>query len=185
MNGVKKKGGEKEEVNKDKTFLLEEFKQVFEQYRHFDNISQGKEAIFAVAAFGVFAFVLGKDVSIWTMLGAAVVSLLLFLYHVFAFEKIRFYKKITIERLKDIEKLINENKSYESIRYHTEFKEYEKRASREHCKWFRITVLLWTMAGLLFALWVAVITVKICETNHASQKHWPRHEQTRYHRPHR
>lgn len=153
---------------KDDKFLLEEYKQVYEQYRHCDNMTQGKEAIFAVAAFGVFAFVLGKDVSIWTILGAAVVSISLFLYNVLAFKKIHIYKETAIERLKEIEILLNKEMTNDSICFQTEFEEYEKRAieklrkSKKYTKWFRITTLLWTMAGILITLWVILIVVKIC-----------------------
>lgn len=157
-------------MTKDKSdFLLEEYQQVYEQYRHCDKMSQGKGAVFAVAAFGVFAYVLGKDVTIWTILGAAVVSISLFLYHVLAFKKIHIYKETAIERLREIEGSVNENKSLDCIRFQTEFKKYEERAigelskSKKHNKWFRITTLLWTMAGILITLWVVLIIVKICE----------------------
>ncbi len=40
-------------MDKKDEFLLEEYKQAYEQFRHCDNIAQSKGAIFAVAAFGV------------------------------------------------------------------------------------------------------------------------------------
>ena len=40
---------------------MEEYKQVYELARHHDNIASNKEAIFAVAAFGILAFALNAD----------------------------------------------------------------------------------------------------------------------------
>ena len=54
-------------MDKNEKFLLEEYRQVYEQFRHCDNIASQKEAMFAVASFGVLALVLGKNSLFWPL----------------------------------------------------------------------------------------------------------------------
>ena len=145
-------------MDKNEEFLLEEYRQVYEQFRHCDNISQSKEAIFAVASFGVLALVISKDFSLFTVIGAAAVSLFLYLFHVLASERMSFYTEVAIERLKEIESEINgeinietikdnnhENKdnNHENIKkslcFQTEFKKYYEKEILKRLKkklWF-------------------------------------------------
>jgi len=187
-------------ANNDKKhdFLLEEYKQAYEQFRHCDNISSSKEAIFAVAAFGVLALVINKDLSFWYIGSAAFVSCFLYLYHVLASRRMHWFAMAAIERIKEIEDkknddINNENpieKNHanikENICFQTEFEYLENKAKgKNRKKFFSILNMRWILFGLLFLLWVTVIGLKIYETSHASQKHWPRHNQTRHYRPFR
>jgi len=122
---------------------------------------KSKEAVFAVAAFGVLAYVVGKDIPLVFVIGAAVVSISLFLYHVLSFEQIGFYKDTAKERLKEIEMLLNKEMIKGNMRFQKEYLEYEKMARKG--KRIRITILLRIMAGILISLWVVLIVVKICE----------------------
>lgn len=83
--------------------LMEEYKQLYEYVRHDDKIASNKEAIFAVAAFGILALVLEKCLTVWPAAGAAVVSLALYLYHVLAFNRMSFFGSVKFYRLQKIE----------------------------------------------------------------------------------
>lgn len=155
-------------MDKNDEFLLEEYRQAYEQYRHCDNIASSKEAIFSVAAFGVFAFVISKDLSICLIVGAAIVSFFLYLYHVLASNRMHSFARVAIKRLKKIEK---DNSLLLQNNYDVHI---QKGIRIRHMKYFLVV--------LLFLLWGAVIGFKIYDTSHTKSKHWPRHNQTRHHR---
>jgi len=182
-------------IKENNKFLLEEYKQVYEQFRHCDNIAGGKEAIYAIAAFGVFTFVIIKDLSVCTTIGAAVVSFFLYLYHVLACEKMHCISETTIARLKDIEIIINpeinktneinniEKNHMDKICFQTKIGYYEnKKKKKEHKNWFKIRYMRRVLLVLLFALWIFFIIFKTNEIDHSSQKNWSYHKQTKHHR---
>ena len=167
-------------------FLLEEYKQVYEQFRHCDNISQSKEAIFAVAAFGVMALLINKNLSQGMIIGAAVVSISLYLFHVIASERMHFITEVAIERLKEIETEINGEMGLDNIRFQTKIKDYKHKAKdARHKEWIGVRTMRWILVFLLIFLWGIVIGISIDDISHSRSKHWPRHNQTRHQRPHR
>lgn len=154
--------------NDEKTnFLLEEYRQVHGQFRHCDNIAQSKEGIFAVAAFGILAISLNENLSIWQLIGAAVISTSLFLFHVIACKRMHFFTMVTIERLKEIENQINSDMNKNNICFQNKFEDYEKTARKKCCKkWLSIECMRSILAGLLVVLWIIIIVCKICNTNY-------------------
>jgi len=91
--------------------LLEEYKQIWELYRHFDTIASNKEAIFAVAAFGVLALVVSNKFlfkySCLFVIGAAGVSISLYLFHVLSFNRMNYFKNVSLEGIRTSEEKIN------------------------------------------------------------------------------
>lgn len=168
--------------DKKTTFLLEEYKQVYEQFRNWDNIAQSKEAIFAVAAFGVLALVLNKDLSIWTLIGAGIVSVSLYLFHVISGERLDFFRKVAKERLMEIEEEINPNRTKDNVRFQRKFKGYEQKAQKNNKKWLGIRLMRWILVGILVILWTIIITCKICNTNCFVSKGWIHQKHTICHR---
>lgn len=164
-------------------FLLEEYKQVYEQFRHCDSIAQSKEAIFAVAAFGILALVFNKNLSVCPIIGAAVVSTSLFLFHVIACKRMHFFTIAARERLIEIEEEINSNMNSDNIRFQKKIKEYEQKAKeKNYKKWLSIECMRSILAGILVILWIIIVTCKICDTNCFNLKSWRHYKQTSHHR---
>lgn len=117
--------------------LLEEYKQVYECYRHNDNMASNKEAIFAVAAFGVLAFALTKNFELWQAVGAAVVSIALYLYHVLAFNRMHLFMEMNLSRIRGIEERINMlcGSDKDILCFQMKYHKYKKKAKKEVGNW--------------------------------------------------
>ncbi len=162
----------KTKADKKHDFLLEEYKQAYEHFRHLDNISNSKEVMFAVAAFGILALVIRRDIAIGYVFGGFIVSISLYIYHVIASAKMHSLARIALRRAKTIES------SEIGPGLQTMYEKQGKIGQSIRC-------MRCGLATLLIILWLIVLGVKYSETHHSTQKHWPRHNQTRHHRPHR
>jgi len=108
---------------------------------------------------------------------------------------------MALERLKIIESWTKNNLSSKTLSYQTEFETHEadvKNKLEKELKWnkpnswlrywggfVRISTMIIMLAILLIFLWGLVIGSNIFDTNKSTQKHWPSHNQTSPHRPHR
>ena len=153
------KSANKQEID----ILMEEYKQVYEFARHHNNIASNKEAIFAVAAFGVLAFALNKDLRLLQAVGAAFVSLALYIYHVLAFNRMSFFGEVNFVRLREIENSINKlsDSNKKILCFQTNYHDYKLEAQKNHCKWIPIRCMQWVLVGILLFLWGIVIGTKI------------------------
>jgi hypothetical protein len=162
-------------------YLLEEYKQVYDQYRHLDNVAVHKEAVFAVASFGILALVINKDLNLWGLFGASLASLGLFLYHTLACERMYFHKEIAKTRLREIEEEIYWNRSTSnqneipigSPRFQACYKEYENNEEKKRiiCGRSRIRHLRWLLFALLFILWMGVGVATLIEFPYFQKSH--------------
>ena len=156
---------DKTQNDKEIDILMEDYKQIYELARHHDNIASNKEAIFAVAAFGILAFSLNKDFEFWHAIGAAVISISLYLYHFHALKRMSFLRDMNFIRLREIEDRINElSGSKKSILcFQNDYEKYEEEVKSfpGNKKRFRIRRMQRTMAKILIFLWLVVIGIKI------------------------
>lgn len=170
----------------DKTnFLLEEYRQCYENIRNNVRAADSKEAIFTVAAFGIIALIVSKNFSLGYTIGAMSVSLAFYFYQLVTSERISFYAGAYKKRLIEIESKINEKMSEDNIRVQTKLHDYETEASNGYNKWIRERSMRRMLAVLLVFLWGIVIGLKIGDTALTKSKVWHHHDQTRYHRPFR
>ena len=166
--------------NDEAHILMEEYGQVYEHFRHYENSSNRKEAIFAVASFGVLAYVAGKCLPVYQLIGAGIISITLYLYHVIACERIKFLSDVCVQRLKIIEEKVNKKMNSDILDFQTCFeKKYEKDVKEEkeykdkiRCynpySWLRFVAAYTTtretkfiLASVLFILWLILIFKKI------------------------
>jgi len=115
-------------------FLLEEYRQCYEILRNNSRATDNKEAIFAVAAFGIVALVIINDLSLIYTFGAALVSIFFYSYHVITCERIAFFSEVYHLRIGEIEKEIGNQRI---ICLEAKLKKHEEEKSNRHKKWYR------------------------------------------------
>jgi len=142
--------------------LLEEYKQIWELYRHQDTIASNKEAIFAVAAFGILALVVSKEFLSEYVVGAAVVSIALYLFHLLSFDRMNYFKEMSLEGIRKSEKKINDmisgkKQNEKCLDFQTDcavYKMYVKVKWRER---FGVRKMQWCMLLLLIIVWGIIL----------------------------
>ena len=146
--------------------LLEEYRQVWEHYRQQDNMASNKEAIFAVAAFGVLAVTVSNDLTFFERLGAGFASLTLYIVHMCAWRHMHFHMDVAAYGIEKSERKINAILGHGSFEKLLDF-QTNKEAYRDKMKegergiwgkpYFSIRAFQWYLMIGLGIAWLGVI----------------------------